>query len=243
MNPPVIHCGSTVERHYCHAPVVESRAKKCPGAGLRARGVRARPTREACPVSDSTSRVAGIETMYHGTLFRSRLEAKWASFMRQIGWDAVYEPFDANGYIPDFAVTGPMPLLIEVKPAVSVEEMKSHVARLEPALRGHWAHDVLILGVSPITPSLYDGCFPTAGVLGEWTGPYDNNPGEWVWGEANWIGCAKCGLTVVCHSEMSYAGRPCGHHDGDHYMASPNRELIEEAWAIATNLTRWTKRR
>lgn len=46
--------------------------------------------------------MAAIQTVFNGIEYRSRLEARWASFMTNIGWDHIYEPFDGDGYIPDF---------------------------------------------------------------------------------------------------------------------------------------------
>ncbi len=73
--------------------------------------------------------INAIPTKYAGVQFRSRLEAKWASFFDLLGWKWDYEPIDLNGYIPDFIVRRPMmssedipglndPFLIEVKPFV-----------------------------------------------------------------------------------------------------------------------------
>lgn len=47
---------------------------------------------------------AAIPTMYAGVQFRSRLEARWAAFFDLAGWRWEYEPFDLEGYIPDFRV-------------------------------------------------------------------------------------------------------------------------------------------
>ncbi len=229
----------------CAAPKVESRAKKCPGAGLRARGVRARPTREARPVSDSRTAVTGIETTYAGTLFRSRLEAKWAAFMTALGWNWTYEPFDANGYIPDFVVSGERPILIEVKPSVGVKEMEGYVPRLERALKGHWDHDLLIVGVSPLLPSNHHYGVPThaAGLMGERWGETDDEK-TWSWDEACWQSCYHVnhlGLAVT-HSAMSFVGRPCGYYDGSTHLEPVDGEILADAWAAAANVTRWTKK-
>ena len=43
-----------------------------------------------------------IKTEYSGIIFRSRLEARWAAFFDILGWDWVYEPFDLDGWFPDF---------------------------------------------------------------------------------------------------------------------------------------------
>lgn len=44
-----------------------------------------------------------IPTNFNGTVYRSRLEARWALFFEEIGVIALYEPWDiGHGYIPDF---------------------------------------------------------------------------------------------------------------------------------------------
>lgn len=74
-------------------------------------------------------------TTYKGTVFRSRLEARWACFMDLIGLRWEYEPLDLNGWTPDFRVeirTGhsgcpdPRVLLAEVKPYHSIKEFEGH---------------------------------------------------------------------------------------------------------------------
>lgn len=62
--------------------------------------------------------IPGIPTSYNGTRFRSRLEARWAAMFDLLGWEAEYEPLDLDGYIPDFIIKFPMPLLVEVKPLI-----------------------------------------------------------------------------------------------------------------------------
>jgi len=67
--------------------------------------------------------------MYAGVQFRSRLEARWAAFFDLLGWKWEYEPFDLQGYIPDFLLHVPKyagvcwlttdTLLVEVKPTDS----------------------------------------------------------------------------------------------------------------------------
>ena len=56
--------------------------------------------------------------------FRSRLEAQWASVFEQLMWNWEYEPFDMNGYIPDFIITfnNGKELLVEVKGMMNVWE-------------------------------------------------------------------------------------------------------------------------
>jgi hypothetical protein len=63
---------------------------------------------------------AAISTVYKGVQMRSRLEARWAAFFDIINKNWVYEPFDMDGWIPDFAWSVNEPWdaipLFEVKP-------------------------------------------------------------------------------------------------------------------------------
>ncbi len=44
-------------------------------------------------------------TTYNGIRFRSRLEARWAAAFDLLGWQWEYEPFDLDGWVPDFQLT------------------------------------------------------------------------------------------------------------------------------------------
>ena len=66
------------------------------------------------------NKIAAIPTMYNGILFRSRLEARWACFYDFLGWTWIYEPFDLNGWTPDFLINSE--LLIEIKPITGFEK-------------------------------------------------------------------------------------------------------------------------
>jgi hypothetical protein len=59
-----------------------------------------------------------IPTMFDGVRTRSLLEAKWACFFTLLGWRWEYEPFELEGWIPDFLIhceTG-QHILVDVKP-------------------------------------------------------------------------------------------------------------------------------
>jgi len=47
-----------------------------------------------------------IPTKYKDIQFRSRLEAKWAAFFDLMNWNWEYEPFDLDGWFPDFLIKG-----------------------------------------------------------------------------------------------------------------------------------------
>jgi len=211
-----------------------------------------------------------IPTKYDGIEYRSRLEARWAAFMRNIGWDITYEPFDGDGYIPDFLVQGKEPFLVEVKPAVTQGEYEAPIEKAESGLRRHWQHDILIVGASPL-PSLIEdpwfGMQPDVGILGEYQPLFtDDNGGayysrdewdelragyanrkyderaEWAWGPAVWNSCGQCYKIGVRHVEQGWHGRPCGHGDGDKYVAGARKGFIESLWADACNDVKWRGR-
>lgn len=67
-----------------------------------------------------------IETFYDGYKFRSRLEARWAVFFKEIGWHYEYEPEgfvleDGTPYLPDFNLPS-IYTWVEVKPDAPTEE-------------------------------------------------------------------------------------------------------------------------
>jgi hypothetical protein len=59
--------------------------------------------------------IKAIPTTYAGVQFRSRLEARWAAFFDICGWAWDYEPFDLDGWAPDFMLKGAQKSLVEVK--------------------------------------------------------------------------------------------------------------------------------
>lgn len=74
-------------------------------------------------------------TFYSGVAFRSRLEARWAAFfdLAKLKWQ--YEPYDLNGWTPDFLLTIPCShsecfaqhdLLVEVKPFSNIDQFDGH---------------------------------------------------------------------------------------------------------------------
>lgn len=199
-----------------------------------------------------------IPTIYDGIEYRSRLEARWAAFMRNIGWDIVYEPFDGDGYIPDFLVQGGRPLLVEVKPAATQREYEAAVPKAESGLLKHWAHDILVVGLTPFPIPMGNSygwsnpatSTPTAGWFGEWFAAGDTWNGTartsaptWTWDAAEWIACGECGRIAVYHVLMSFGGRPCWCvSGGDHHLTPPRPGLLQSMWADACNDVKWRGR-
>lgn len=181
---------------------------------------------------------AGIPTVIAGTRFRSRLEARWAHLLTEIGWQWEYEPFDLDGYIPDFLIFGDAPLLIEVKPLVSPPEY----ADLAGHLPRHQIADTLVVGCTPLltgASTAWPAAWPAAGVLRENPPPIDTCSSLDGIGHAMWARCGSCDSPAVFHEYMSWRCRPCGHYDGDRYLDYPQTHHIGDVWAEARNATQW----
>lgn len=99
--------------------------------------------------------IKSIPTAYAGVNFRSRLEARWAAFFDICGWKWDYEPFDLEGWTPDFLLTaGITDVLVEVKPIHVNGAIPSSTEAFEifrKAVVHSIEHDVLLLGLAPTT--------------------------------------------------------------------------------------------
>ena len=170
----------------------------------------------------------GIPTTYRGARFRSRLEARWAAMFDLLGWKWTYEPFDAEGYIPDFVIQGPEPFLVEIKPATLLAELAEHRNRVERAVQRTWKHPVVFLGASP---SIDGGAVNCAGLMSVWWGLRDM---AWVQTEARWGVCWKCGKIGLSQEPgCSMQARPCGCDELRPAM------IRDELWNRAGSSVQW----
>jgi len=90
-----------------------------------------------------------IPTVYRGVRFRSRLEATWAAFFDLVGWEWRYEPIDLAGYIPDFVLYRPGPILVEVKPILEWGSKRDHDCAWKACQRiqqSGWPADYVVVG-------------------------------------------------------------------------------------------------
>lgn len=90
----------------------------------------------------------GIKTIGEkGILFRSRIEARWAKMFTDLGFDWDYEPFDLNGYIPDFIIKLPnnhdIEILVEVKSTTNFEKLTCYKNKI---INSGWKGHFLIVG-------------------------------------------------------------------------------------------------
>ena len=177
----------------------------------------------------------GIETTFKGVTYRSRLEATWAAFFTNIGWKFEYEPFDGNGYIPDFLIIGERPMLVEIKPIVTEHQAFEHQEKIKRGI-ADLDYEVVVLGASPVMHSerqqKNDGLTYSDAGYGL-ASIYD--PDEWTY--CQWGMCGTCKSYILYADEGWWDGIPCGHRARS-WDVLPD-ELILPYWYECKQLTRW----
>lgn len=175
--------------------------------------------------------MAAIPTKYRGLQMRSRIEARWAAMFDRVGWPWEYEPIDLDGYIPDFVLMFNRPLLVEVKPDLTIRELYRHVEKLDAS---GWVDEMLIVGATPDLGDSLTG--PAIGLMrGDWGPPGDVRS----WGECSWQMCRACNALSIVHAIEGYFCRKCGAWDGDHYLGGVSADAIAAHWTAAANKTMW----
>lgn len=181
----------------------------------------------------------GIPTLYAGVEFRSRAEARWAAFFDIVRWPWIYEPFDEDGYIPDFVLRFKRePVLVEVKGGCTeYVELEDHVAKLETAARRRGSVHALMLAAAPM--NVDSEWELSIGMLGQLV---DERQG-FSWDAARVNGPCGSHRVSIYHGLLSYHCVACGvynggsgpHYDGD------MRDIVVNAWAEASNRTKWRR--
>lgn len=173
----------------------------------------------------------GIPTTYREVRFRSRLEARWAAMFDALKWPWSYEPADLDGYIPDFAIGFEhRSLLVEVKPAVDLDELALAEKKIE---RSGWQREALIVGGTIFEPEAET---PVLGLFGE----CERTPEGliWLWSRARAFECLSCGGMSVLPEDGSWRCRACGVDGGNSHLGFVHGGLRMQ-WAEAGNRVQW----
>lgn len=159
--------------------------------------------------------IPAIPTIYNGTQFRSRLEAKWAAYFDTVCWEWEYEPLDLAAYIPDFVLHFDRPVLVEVKPIMTLDELKNGTLheRLKIEHSG-WAGESLIVG----SRMFGDGMgHRTIGLMRCTIG----HPGpEFEWDPAFVFHCGDCRNTSFAPESQGWQCRVHGCYDGNAHLGA-----------------------
>lgn len=177
-----------------------------------------------------------IPTTWNGIQFRSRLEARWASFFTKLGWEWSYEPIDLKGYIPDFMLHMHKDVLVEVKPFTRLDDDcigAAHEKIEESGWYGdpHPEHGICL--------------WKDAIVVGARIFDADQSLclGQMNFGDQALLGvCVLCGQFSVSSDSQSYACRACGDNDGNpmsFYGQIERRKQAFGYWNEAGNEVQW----
>lgn len=179
-----------------------------------------------------------IPTTFAGVQMRSRLEARWAAFFTNCGWKWTYEPFDTEGWAPDFTLHMPAgDIYVEVKPVLTPHVRSVFIDVARPLVTSVGAR-ALLVGSSL---DFMNGCCDSALIgVGIGKGAYDD-------GDDIGIGC--CGGRngrQLCHNGMvsmspngaDYTCWVCDEYDGN-----PSHDAVtagvDALWADACNRSQW----
>jgi hypothetical protein len=178
-------------------------------------------------------------TEYAGVHFRSRLEASWAAYFDQCGWPWSYEPYDLEGWTPDFIIKGKTKnVLVEVKPIdwSNSESVNYDAVLNNPELRKvreflrDISGEVLILGNGPIGSFSRDSC---------WLGLLQCAP-DYADGAVFEYG--RDGYDYDIRAEYgSFHARLSGFYDGDNVQPVDDDRLLQGLWRQARNRTQWRR--
>lgn len=182
--------------------------------------------------------IASIPTRYSCVQFRSRLEARWAAFFDIVGWKWDYEPFDLDGWTPDFLIKGKVPTLVEVKPAyfsefesLSINQAKvaaGKAFRTAARQREIQQFEIMVIGAGPF---LSEGTWAlgvmalgrqfSGADIAELHGGYGRNKLDYA---------ARFG---------SFQYRIGGQHNGDHHIKRIDGDSPLDLWREAGNKVQW----
>lgn len=171
----------------------------------------------------------GIPTRFKGVNFRSRLEAKWAHVFELLEWDWLYEPFDMEGWIPDFLIRSKCSedLLIDIKPItrfgcrpLEIEDKIDHA--LSASETPYFA---AVLGVAPQD---FDGdCL--IGTL-RWPGADE------TWDLARFTTCLNERIGL---NQVNLTWNCVINNEHSKFLAGGDRDRIERAFREAANRVQW----
>ena len=173
-----------------------------------------------------------IKTKYNFCQYRSRLEAHWAAFFDLLGWKFEYEPYDLNGWIPDFALIGGDEILVEVKPFFNFTDFD--LDKIMAAIKNTDKNkkEILLLG-----GTVFDGFYhdiTLAPAIG-WVGEYFY-PGEKIYFNEAILNKYQ-GLYGFFHSSATRQDKMTL----GNINTPPSRQEILGLWNTAKNKVMWKK--
>ncbi|WP_065091484.1 hypothetical protein [Rhizobium leucaenae] len=202
-----------------------------------------------------TYTIKAIPTTYNHVRFRSRLEARWAAFFDLAGWQWDYEPFDLDGWAPDFMLKGKIRALVEVKPinfadteGGAMTQAKAQAAkafataaRVSPSFKDITEeeiissrrlppqYEIMVIGNGPFVNDSWNKW--GIGVMAIEEGCRGEDYADLFWGDTQYLDyAARYG---------NYRYRVGGQYDGDHHLNQIRDDTPERLWREAGNIVQW----
>lgn len=158
-----------------------------------------------------------------GILFRSRVEATWAGVFDALGLRWEYEPYDLEGYIPDFvlAFDDGGEVLVEVKHSATLWTPRVAAPHLRKVRDSGWVGEVALLGAT--TRPLGGGFSLGVGLAAGASASPDRTAPD----------------VALTPSEGGWALRAGGGAEERRWAAGPGGLDFGAMWAAAKNASQW----
>jgi hypothetical protein len=156
-----------------------------------------------------------------------------------LSWRYEYEPFDLNGWIPDFMLFGAEKVLVEVKPFTAEKEFNIKKIWDSVTDTEYSTNEILLIGVSIFPTNYFDGA--ALGWLEEmgFKGEYPDGNVRGAIDEAvinHWHGAYG-----FFHGSHSWRDRMTGLYDGDGMLDVPSFNDMKFLWNEAGSEVQWKK--
>jgi len=179
--------------------------------------------------------ISAIQTYYNGTLFRSRLEAKWAVFFDEMKIEYEYEPEgydlgDGVWYLPDFYLPK-QDCFIEIK---GKNPTKKEIGKCISVATGLKKKMYLFFGNIPNPDQLDE--VGRDGRDSESAYCFFEQEGEDY--QYAWCECDECGeVDIEYNARSARISCPCEAKEGQHpdKLYNGNSERLNRAYKIARN--------
>ena len=198
------------------------------------------------------NRIQAKPMIYEGINFRSKLEARWYFFMKNLGWNIEYEPDIEGivGWIPDFLILGNgTKTLIEVKPFQTISDFEGDYAsntikKIENSLNNIQIDAVLLVGSSlNLRPAGCGGGFSFIG--GKIIRNLHDDPDDKFYNDYfSYTDMTGKNFKVgVCDEDIWYHDVINNDHDGGYDLDEENKDFIYECWNRAGSKLQWRPER
>jgi hypothetical protein len=192
------------------------------------------------------------QVVYDGINFRSKLEARWYFFMKNLGWNIEYEPHMENivGWIPDFLILGDgTKILVEVKPFQTFSDFNSDYAlqtikKIKNSLQNIKIDAVLLVGSSlNLKPATCGGGFSFIGgkIIREAHPEEEENFYDDYFSYTDFPGGRF--RVGVCDELCWYHDVINNDHDGGYDLSEENKDFVYECWNKAGSKLQWKPER